>query len=370
MSDRPRPLWRRPAVWAAAAGFGAFVFPFKFFYKYLDDVARGEAGTAAQRLIEEATGAAAAIPVFVAIVVVACRLPVDRPGGWRRVPAHLAALVATSILHTTLNWWLRVGAFAAAGLGSYDYGDMPVRYLMELPNDVLSYAGVLALVTLFRWYQRLRDREVDAARLERSLSEARLESLRLQIQPHFLFNALNAISSTMYDNPQAADEMIERLSELLRVSLRTARTQQVPLDEELVALDHYVALMKARFGDALDVRINIEGSAIARRALVPSMVLQPLVENAIRHGRLAHEGRGRVDVHAAARDGHLDLSVTDDGPGVSPAVGRGDGVGLDATRQRLRLLYGDECTFSAGHVPGGFAVRMSLPLLRGADAEA
>jgi len=199
--------------------------------------------------------------------------------------------------------------------------------------------------------------------LETSLARAQLHSLRLRLQPHFLFNALNTVSSTMHTDPDAADEILERLAELLRASLRSGRTETVALRQELEALDHYVAIMRARFGDSL--RVDVHCEAGLDDTVVPAMVLQPLVENAVRHGGVATSGRGSIEVRVQRRDQRLLLEVEDDGPGapagVEPLTA---GLGLSATVERLRLLYGDDHRFDAGSGPsGGFVVRIELPLL-------
>jgi signal transduction histidine kinase len=357
----PRPLYARPAIWAAATVFYTVNGVLLFFYHYLDDLARGEAGTRTGRFIEEMTGAWAAIPLFVALVVIAARFPIDRPGRLRHLPVHLAAMLIGSFVHTTLNWALRSALYPLAGLGGYDYGVMRVRYFMELPNDVISYLVALGLITLVRWYHAMRERELRAAGLQRDLAQARLESLRLRLQPHFLFNALNTISSVMYEDPRAADVMIGRLSDLLRLSLSTADAQEVPLADELVALNHYVALMQARFGDAL--RVDVDVAPTARGAMVPALLLQPLVENAVRHGGIASDGRGWIAVRVRRDDDTVHVVVADDGPG-APAERDvlNAGTGLQATAQRLRLLYGDRQSLRAGNRPGaGFEVAITLP---------
>jgi LytS/YehU family sensor histidine kinase len=165
----------------------------------------------------------------------------------------------------------------------------------------------------------------------------------------------------MYEDPAAADEMLDRLSELLRISLKTVQTDEVPLAAELEALAGYLALMRARFGERLEVTVEVEPEA--REALVPSLLLQPLVENAVRHGSAERTGRGRVEVGARVEGCELVLEVCDDGPGSPPGRDplRG-GVGLSATAERLQLLYGGRHRFEAANRPaGGFRVGIRLP---------
>jgi LytS/YehU family sensor histidine kinase len=241
--------------------------------------------------------------------------------------------------------------------------------LMELPNDVIGYVAALGLITLVRWYHTMRDRELRTAELERDLAGAQLDNLRLRLHPHFLFNALNTISSVMYDDPRAADVMIGRLSDLLRLSLSTSDAQEVPLADELVALNHYIALMQARFGEALSVRIDAGDDT--RHAFVPALLLQPLVENAIRHGGIAADGRGAITVALRRAGATLHAVVADDGPG-APA-GRdvmSAGTGIRVTAQRLRLLYGDrQALRAANRAGGGFEVSIDLPFRAAPEAE-
>jgi LytS/YehU family sensor histidine kinase len=161
--------------------------------------------------------------------------------------------------------------------------------------------------------------------------------------------------------------MLGGLAELLRSSLRTAQSDEVPLEEELAILDRYLALMRARFGERLAVAIDLDPEASG--ALVPSLILQPLVENAIRHGNAERAGRGAISIRARKEGGRLVLEVEDDGPGDARRNGHRteSGVGLAATAERLRILYGDEQTFNAGDGDaGGFLARATLPLRRAA----
>jgi hypothetical protein len=346
--------FRQRSLWVAAFGGGALVSSLLFWYKYLDDLVRDHTGTLPWRLIEELTGAVYCVPLVVAVATIGWYVPFNR----RTLSVHAATLVAFSVVHTTLNWVVRLALFPLFGLGPYDYGHMPLRYLMEFPNDAIFYLIIQGIVAAVRYYRTLRDREL-------SLAQAELRNLRLQLQPHFLFNALNTISATMYDDPAAADAMIAELSELLRLSLKTVHTQEVPLRAELEALSHYTALMQARFGDKLSVAVEVEPAAAD--ALVPSLILQPLVENAVRHGNVSLLGQGHIDVRARREGDRLLLEVLNDTGTREPgeAAPKGNGVGLKSTADRLRLLYGDAHRFTAGKSPVnggfGFAVAIAIP---------
>jgi signal transduction histidine kinase len=360
LSPVDRPLYRHPLFWPVTVLTFTAVGLLRFAYMYLDDVARGASGTLLPRLVEEGTGAYTSLPLFVGVVWLVWRVPL-RAATWRRdLAVHALGALLYSVAHTSLLFLTRSALFPLLGLGAYDYGRMPVRYAMELGSDVLVYASFVAAVTLVRWSEELHHQKRRAAELESSLAQAELQSLRLQLQPHFLFNALNTISSAMYDEPEAADAMLGELSELLRLSLRTARTQEVTLATELHVLDRYLALMRARFGDAFRVTNDVP-EALAS-AMVPSLVLQPLVENAARHGNLARLGHGAILVRARADATRLWLEVVDDGPGAEP--GRdpvGMGLGLSVTASRLRLLYGEAGTLRLSHEADGFTVSLELP---------
>ena len=353
--------------WLLWAGVVLGIGLLSFSRYHLADLAEGGTGAPLSTFLDEMTAALGAGLLFFPVRWLVRSLPLPSAAEPRRLARRLAlygiALLVFSAAHTTSNWLLREIAFRAAGLGDYHYGRMPMRYAMELPYDVLVFVIMAAVVVASDRFRAAREREVHAARLESSLARAELRSLRLQLQPHFLFNALNTISATMYEDPKAADEMIERLAELLRASLRSARPDQpeeVPLAAELDLLDAYLGLMRARFGDRLTVRLRIDPDT--RTAQVPPMLLQPLVENAVRHGGAECTGRGTIEVTAVRRDGDLLLAVEDDGPGTPAPPAAGGGIGLSATAERLQLLYGDRHRFEAGPIAdGGFRVSIRLP---------
>ena len=355
----------RPGFWLGALAAFALAGTLEFAYFYLDDLTRGHQGTFGTRLLEEVTGAGSAFVLAIGIVLLARRFPLDR-GGWRaHLPVHLAGFFAFTVLHTSLMWATRSLLAPLVGLGPYDYGRFPTRFFMEAPNDAIGYAMVLGALALLDAHRGRRERERREAELERHLAQAQLSNLRLQLQPHFLFNALNTISQTMYDDPAAADEMIGHLAELLRQSLRTTHTQEVTLAEELAILERYAAIMRARFGE--DLAIVTEAPPDIGRALVPSLLLQPLVENAVRHGNATRLGRGRVEVRARRSGEQLLLEVWDDGSGPAvqppaPAPASAPGVGIGSTAERLTLLYGGRHSFEAGADPkGGYRVAIRLP---------
>jgi two-component sensor histidine kinase len=229
--------------------------------------------------------------------------------------------------------------------------------------DVLVYwslVGVCQAITNFRSSQ---ERERRAAELEARLTSAKLQALRMQINPHFLFNTLNSIAALVYVNPRAADEMLGDLSELLRRSLDSMEEQEIPLAQELEFIGAYLSIEQKRFGERLRVEQSVPDELM--KALVPALILQPLVENAIRHGIEPRRGPGLISIEAKQEDKHLHLIVRDNGRGLPPADSNNSGrrgIGLANTQARLQGLYGRDQSFSFGSAePQGCRVDIHLP---------
>jgi LytS/YehU family sensor histidine kinase len=196
-------------------------------------------------------------------------------------------------------------------------------------------------------------------RVRARLAETRLQLLKMQLHPHFLFNTLNAVSELVHENPAAADRMIAGLSHLLRETLDAGSVDLVPLSREIELLERYVEIQRARFGTRLDV--SIEADPDVRAALVPIFILQPLVENAIKHGLSAHIRAGRIAVRAVREADRTIVEIVDDGPGITAGDIK-DGVGLGNTRARLQEMFGSRHAFDVTNAPGGGTlVRLSLP---------
>jgi two-component system, LytTR family, sensor kinase len=228
----------------------------------------------------------------------------------------------------------------------------------------LVYWLIVGAWQAYRYYDRYLSSELRMERLERRFSEARLNSLRMQLDPHFLFNALNTISSQVERDPRLARAMIGHLGDLLRLSLESRDKQEIPLAEELAFLDHYLAIQRIRFGDHLKIELHIDPEVAY--ASVPSLVLQPLVENAIRHGFSRRSSGGTVVVAARRAGDQLDLRVLDDGVGLPEGwtLGTPPGLGLSLTRDRIAGLYPDgKSRFAVGRrSTGGTEVEIQIPL--------
>lgn len=360
---------RGPWLWRSVVLGMLGMFLVRLAYYGFHDVAEGHGNRFGNRLFEEVTGSLLAVPVVVGVVLLARRVPVGGARWPRLLAVHGAAFVALSTAHTTAMLIVRAALAPLVGLDGYEPRFLASRYAYEAANGVFPVLLLLGVLTAAEHLLAARDRERREAALERGLLEAELRTVRLQLQPHFLFNALNTIAATMYDDPRAADRQLGGLAELLRASLRTSHAQEVPAREELQLLDRYVALLQARFGARLAVRVDAAPDALDCR--VPSMLLQPLLENAVRHGGVETSGHGRIAVTVArtrtgadgGSESMLEIRVLDDGPGLARDRDPfSSGTGLSATAQRLRLLYGDAHTLAAGDAPGGgFEVVVRLP---------
>ena len=344
--------------WFAVATCAFVLF---FLYHYLDDVAREHSGTFTVTLIEEFTGVYSVAVLFLFVVPFTRRFRIDHRTWHTTIPIHLIAALVFSLIHTSVMALSREVIFRVAGLGAYDYGIMPVRYLMEMANDIFLYSVGITLIHLWDHYRESRERELKTAQLEAQLARAQLQALQGQVHPHFLFNALNTISSVIYEDVEAADTMISRLSEFLRHTLNASRSEEVTLDDELRFLNLYLDIMRPRFEDRLDVEFHVEKGI--GEALVPNLILQPLVENSIRHAANPVTGEVHITIAAARDNGTLRLDVKDNGPGLdrTPAS-RENGLGLANTTNRLEKLYGTSQTVSMRNADdGGLQISVLLP---------
>ena len=301
-----------------------------------------------------------------AIFWLARRVTLERGRLARGIAVHLVAAVVLALARTAFMVELaqRVEWLGPRPFGGIFWGSASI--------NALYYALLLGIAHAVLYHDRYRERERAAERLAAGLNEARLQALKMQLQPHFLFNTLNAISALVPAEAQPARRMVARLGELLRIALEHEETQEVTLREELAFLEPYLEIEHARLEDRLTVVMEIAPETLDVR--VPHLLLQPLVENAIRHGIAPRIGPGRVEISAAlATDRRfLHLEIRDDGPGPvrHDHVRTRKGVGLANVRSRLEQLYGGEHRFALeNHPEGGGVVRISLPC-RGGDATA
>jgi signal transduction histidine kinase len=243
-----------------------------------------------------------------------------------------------------------------------NFGQMYMDFVRgKLHVGLLTYLLIAFVCYAIRYYRQFVAEEQRRARLEVQLAQAQLAALKMQLHPHFLFNTLNAITALVHSDPQAADRMIGRLGEFLRLTLDSEGVQEVSLRSELDFLERYLDIQRIRFQDRMKVNIDVKEELLEAR--VPNLILQPLVENAIKHGISQRTGPGTVTIAARRQDSTLELEVIDDGPGTSsePPQTAG-GYGLSNTRERLQQLYGAAQSLTCTRDDSGFTVRISLPL--------
>ena len=346
-------------MWWGALGALVLLFAIRLTYAVAFELAEGS-GRVGPRVFDETTGAIVGVLPIAVLTGLLQRFPLGA-GRWGRSALVIGgAFAPISLGHTWMLMRARSMLGPMFGYAQYAAAAGPARYVYEGMTDLVHTLAIVAAFTAVDAVLARRARERLSFALERSLLEADLRVLRLRLEPHFLFNALNTISSTMYQDVRAADAQLAHLASLLRSAAQTIDAQEVALDTELGALDHYLALLHARFEDRLVV--TVDASADARRCLVPSLLLQPLVENAIRHGSLERKGTAQVRIVVVRSGGELAIAVRDDGPGVATDRDPLDtGTGLSSTIQRLRLLYAGAQVVRVGNVPGGFEVAITIP---------
>lgn len=289
------------------------------------------------------------------IVWLSRRFPVSRPAS---VTIHALAATAIAVVHSgyelALMVWMQPYDRMTAPLTELDVGQ---ALLSHLPIEWILYCMVLGSVMAFEFYQRYHERALKAAQLERSLADAKLHALELQLQPHFLFNTLNAIAGLVRTNHKDhAVAMVAGLADLLRYSLAHAGRQRVPLAEEMDMLERYLGIENARFPDRMSFTLALAEDA--RRAAVPMLVLQPLAENAVRHGIARTAAGGTIDVEAIRVGGRLRIRMRNSGTLDAAYV---EGIGLTNTRERLAMLHGEEAMLNLAAVDGGVVAELDLP---------
>ncbi|HEX9581766.1 MAG TPA: histidine kinase [Gemmatimonadales bacterium] len=295
----------------------------------------------------------------VAVVMLARRFPLDRSRLAPSLGFHVVVAVgmATLFVGFRLLWYQ---AFNPYPLLAPSVTVWFWQYFRDSFIDgFVLYWAILGVFHALTNYALYRQRDLDAARMQAQLAESRLQTLRSQLRPHFLFNTLNTASAVLEDSPTKARSILGRLGELLRASLATDAVQEIPLAQEMAMVQAFVEIEEARFGDRLTVDVDVPMEL--RAALVPSFLLQPLIENAVRYGVARRPARGRVSVRATRRANQLEISVSDDGPGI-PDGRVIEGIGLGNTRKRLATLYGEAQTLSLRNLPdGGLEVLIRVP---------
>jgi len=300
------------------------------------------------------------------ILWLADRIPIQRQRWLTGVAVHVPASALIALMHPVLYLLVSFGleGWQSSKPPPFTSGAVRQELVFSLIPGVIFYWLILAVSLAFDYYGRYQEERVFALQLRAKLAEAQLQTLKMELHPHFLFNALHSVTALVLKREdRLAVQMISRLSELLRRTLEEAETQEVPLSHELDFLRLYLEIEATRFEDRLKVGMHIEPQTL--EALVPNLVLQPLVENAVRHGIAAHSSASRIEIRSWREGEKLCLEVRDDGPGLpwNPNDRQLlEGVGLSNTRARLAHLYGAGSDFSLlNNECGGVSAKIILP---------
>jgi len=307
-------------------------------------------------------------PIFTPIAVfIARRFPFDKETWVRSLIVHCFAAPAIACIHAWIcvlfsSWiWPTMASY-----GAVTQAQTFQRYfLMYGTDNIFIYWSIVLLMQGWIYYERYRDRELRASVLETQLAKAQLQALKVQLHPHFLFNTLNSVSELMHQDVNTAERVITRLSDLLRMALENIGVQEIPLRQELDFVQGYLEIEQLRFQDRLHIDLDVAPETLDCR--IPNLLLQPIVENAIRHGIAKSSELGLVRIFTRKISDRLLIVVGDNGPGLE-TNGNGKpkttnfGLGLSTTRSRLEFLYGREQTFVLNNLPErGLEVRISLP---------
>lgn len=275
--------------------------------------------------------------------------------------AHLCAAPVAAYLHLLLLWSLSYTAAPALRASALETDWHRLMELNHFGTEILVYGFIVGVIGAIQYHSRSQRDAIHASELQRQLVSAQLQALQMQMEPHFLFNTLNAITTLVDLGRQSeAAQMLTHLNNILKATLARNMPQKVPLSQELDIVENYLAIERVRFADRLRVDIRVEQGALS--GLVPSFLLQPIVENAIRHGIAHCEDQGSIETVIGHADGKLYLRVRDTGPGVPAIMQNGTGIGLKNTRERLQHFYQNRFEMRAAAMEaGGFEVAISIP---------
>jgi two-component sensor histidine kinase len=295
-----------------------------------------------------------------AVLILSYSFRIEKRGWGQGVAIHLGASLLVSTIHQFVLESIVAVSFAGPPEGLS--WENQVRNLLRFVDyGIMIYWALVVIEHSVRYYRMYQERSLRAAQLEAQLAEAQLQALRMQLQPHFLFNTMNAISVLIEKDPELARRTLGRLGDLLRLTLENSRHQEVTLRAELEFLDRYLQIEQTRFGDRLTVSISVDPDLCD--VLVPNMILQPIVENAIKHGINRQRGAGVIEIHAVRDNEALRISIIDNGRGLDGDARVDSGVGIANIKARLEKLYGDKSKFEiSNRTNGGVSAVISLPL--------
>ena len=305
-----------------------------------------------------------------AIFYLARRAPFTDRRSWQfALAVHVPAVFVITAVHVVLTVSSQTAIVWLVGQEPRSWtSEAQGMFFNNFDWEMMTYWAIVGLSHALQYHNEAQDRALRASQLETHLVEAQLQSLQRQLQPHFLFNTLNTISALMHRDINAADDMIAKLSDLLRISLRNVGVQEVTLKQELDFLSKYLEIEQTRFRDRLTVVFDVQPDTLD--ALVPNLVLQPLVENSIKHGIGPRPTPGQIEIRTRRLGSMLELEIKDNGVGLSAArlTDFNRGIGLGNTRSRLQHLYGSSHRFEFRQPPGGgLSVQIAIPLVEIAE---
>ncbi|HWR16942.1 MAG TPA: histidine kinase [Terriglobales bacterium] len=303
-------------------------------------------------------------PLFTPFTIwMAKRFTIEKTKWFRSVMMHVIAAPAVLVVHgiiiTAFDPWI----WPELARKQTYLQSLRRNFLASGSDDLFIYSSIVILVHGWLYYQRYRDRELQATLLEAQLAKAQLQALKVQLHPHFLFNTLNSVSELMHQDVSVAERVITRLSDLLRITLENIGTQEVTLRDELEFVKGYLEIEQTRFQDRLKVSLDIAPETLDAR--VPNLLLQPIVENAIRHGISRRAENGLIQIRTEKKGDQVLVTVDDNGPGLKTSgrsVASNFGIGLSTTRARLDFLYGRNYALELNNRPeGGLQARIVIP---------
>ena len=314
-----------------------------------------------QYFVYEFTGSYSFFLLTPVMLLLTAKLPLVKGKLLARIPIYLLTIAVCGAVHTAIMYYSRIFIFDIAGWGNYYYGYIPYRYIMETIKLSTGFLLVYFVYSYIASNKEKQEEKLKAIKLEEQLTRTRLEFLKNQIHPHFLFNTLNMISSVMYESVPEADKMIANLSDLLRNTLKTSGVGVHQLREEIKILNYYLEIMQARFKDKLDVVFDLDDNC--SDFPVPSFLLQPLVENSIKYG-MENLLFVKIEIGGKLNQNKLEITIKDNGPGINkdPEEVLKQGVGIANTQERLEKLYGSGFEFFWQNLEsGGLLVKLIIP---------
>ncbi len=311
-------------------------------------------------LIHEFTGSVTIIFLMPLLFWLFDTYPLKKKTLLYRVPLYLIASALFGAGHTMLMTISRMAIYNIWDLGVYDYGNILYRFLMEYQKQFLTFWVIYFIYFFINSYKEKQREKLRLESLEKELTKARLQTLQMQINPHFFFNTLNLISSKMYDDPRSADSMIANLSDLLRLSLKENNSEEHTVKKEKELIELYLKIMKARFDNKLNV--NFQAHKSVEQALIPWFLLQPIIENSIKYGMETLD-KLEININIFKKENNLLVEIIDNGPGINEnSEVLNEGVGLSNTKERLEKLYGDNHNLVLENIDsGGLKVAIEFP---------